>query len=254
MPWPLRWLGVGVFGDEVIALDERIAAEVRRAAERAAVCVRDAGIEHGDDHAFAARRPVGGDVGPRFGGVHAEFPREVPLQFLPAPRMMAGAFVVWDQPAGLAGDARAIVGHRPRDAALCAQAAQAGGDADAGGEVQHARADARRARFAGCGAGEPRRAGGWVGRRAGRLAAHNHLVGYVRGGGGRGPPRGPAQRGRRAGAEQECGGTQREQDRGPLRWVARGWAGGGEEHGVWVMMMCRRCGGGGTVADIAGER
>ena len=82
---------VGVVRDEVIAFDELVAAEVRRAAEAPAVGVGDAGVEHRDDHAAPAGGAVGGDVRPRFGRVHAEFADEVPLQLLPVARRPADA-------------------------------------------------------------------------------------------------------------------------------------------------------------------
>ena len=82
-------VGEGVVVDEVIAAHELVGAEVGRAAKAPAVGVGDAGVEHRDDHAAAAGGAVGGDVGPGFGGVHAEGADEVPLQLLPVARRVA---------------------------------------------------------------------------------------------------------------------------------------------------------------------
>ena len=55
MPWPLSSFGIAVAVDEVVAAHEAARPEVRRAPEAAAVRVGDAGVEHRDVDAPAAR-------------------------------------------------------------------------------------------------------------------------------------------------------------------------------------------------------
>ncbi len=77
--------GVRGVGDEVVALHELVAVEVGRAAERPAVGVRDAGVEHRHDHPPPPGGVVGDQVRPCAGRFDPEGPHEVPLQFPPPP-------------------------------------------------------------------------------------------------------------------------------------------------------------------------
>jgi hypothetical protein len=76
---------------EVTALGEAVAAEIGRAPERAAILVRDAGVENGDLDALAAGPALGDQVVPRARRVHGE---EVPLVVHPAAGLPAAARIV----------------------------------------------------------------------------------------------------------------------------------------------------------------
>ena len=125
-PRDKRSVTVAVLGevsarDEVIAADELVAREVRRAPKSAVVCVGDAGVEHRDHHPAPARSAVGGNIRPGLGRVDAERAGEVPLQRSPVPRGATGPRVVGERHVG---DARAHIGDGPGDIAPTAQAAQ----------------------------------------------------------------------------------------------------------------------------------
>ena len=123
--------------------------EVGRAHERIAVRVGDAGVEHGDDDARAARVTVGDQVRPGLRRVDAVGAGEVPLQALPAAGRAGAAGVVGEERRRLIGGHRAervigrerrrrggrrrvrdVVGHGPGDAAAAAQPRDRGRDAE----------------------------------------------------------------------------------------------------------------------------
>ena len=98
--------------------------------------VGNAGVEHGHGNSTATRRPVGGDVCPRLWRIHAEGPREVPLQLLPATRRATDAGVVGDVDHRRVCD---VVGNRPDDIATRAQSAHPGGNAFRSGHMDDSR-------------------------------------------------------------------------------------------------------------------
>ena len=124
--------GIGAVRDEVVAPDELVGAEVRRAHEAPVIGVGDAGVEHRHDHTLPAGMARRAEVGPRLGRVDPERADEVPLQLLPTPRHTRRPRVVGVERGGFdlrgMGD---VVGHRPGDRGALAQCCDRARHADA---------------------------------------------------------------------------------------------------------------------------
>ena len=121
---------------EVVARHEVAAREVGRPAEAPAVRVGDAGVEHRDGGAAAARMPEVEQVLPGVGRVDARGGEEVPLQVLPAAVAAGAARIARDE----GGQVRAGVRRGGRDLGAPPQLAHRVGHALAVADRQHARA------------------------------------------------------------------------------------------------------------------
>ena len=136
VPWPFSSCGNLSLVHEVVARHEVAAREVGRPAEAPAVRVGDAGVEHRDGGAAAARMPEVEQVLPGVGRVDARGGEEVPLQVLPAAVAAGAARVARDE----GGQVRAGVRRGGRDLGAPPQLAHRVGHALAVADGQHARA------------------------------------------------------------------------------------------------------------------